>query len=53
MVTVQWHLIIYIIIMLILLRYMFTDGDGLDFTPVFAVFGMVVLTFLYGGIFWW
>lgn len=53
MITVNWHLIVVIVITVFLLIGVFKEQEGLDFTPVFCIFGLVVLWAIYGGIFLW
>jgi uncharacterized membrane protein YhdT len=53
MITVHWHLILYIIVM-VLCIYKMGDGEGgMDFTPALWFFAAIILTAIYGGIFWW
>ncbi|MDM1294285.1 hypothetical protein HX021_08235 [Sphingobacterium sp. N143] len=53
MITVHWHLIVVIVITVFLLAGAFKERDGLDITPIFYIFGIVVLWAIYGGIFLW
>lgn len=53
MITIHWHLIVMIVITVLLLIGVLKDRDGLDITPLFYLFIIVILWLVYGGIYFW
>lgn len=58
MITVHWHLILYVAVMVYLVVKLFSSGEGggdysFDFSPTLWLAAMAVATLFYGGIFWW
>lgn len=60
MITIEWHLLIYIIVNLLVFIWAVTRDDyegflGSDRTWAFFLFLIVALitTLIYGGIYWW
>lgn len=50
---IHWTWAIFVVIVLILLRGMFSGDDSLDIRPMIYSFLLIIFIVLWGGIFWW
>lgn len=57
MISVHWHLVLYIVLIVWMLFGAFRESDGGDYSfdlmPLVCIIGIIVITAIYGGIFWW
>lgn len=54
MITVSWHLILLIIVLVLLVIGVFTTGkNDFDFRPIMYAMLFIAVLGIYGGIFWW
>lgn len=57
MIQIQWHFLLYLMIMVILaykaVISLFFDEATLDLSGFVYVFISLIITVIYGGIFWW
>jgi hypothetical protein len=58
MITISWHLILFIIVLLFLIGGLCgieqdDYGSQLDFRPILWFAGIVIVVVVYGGVVWW
>ena len=54
MISIHWHLLLYVaIVVLIIIKGFSAEDDRFGMNAVFASMMALIVTMVYGGIFWW